>query len=434
MPDPGVSVVSGQSASSMPSTRPQGVQDKPPPSPGSTTGSSFEVVQSTAVEKAVAAAAAAAAPLKEGAEGQPETKGWLYKWTNYIKGYQKRWFVLANGLLHYYRNQAEMARTCRGSISLHNGHIYTEDSCNFVVSNAGGTQTYHLRAASEVERQHWVTVLELAKTKALQRMVSEDPDHDDGDGSPGGDIDKQELTNVVKFLSTKLQDLRTCHQLVDKHRHALQHSLSELELSGNISGQNSTPNKDSNSIKDLGIKIKTVNERATLLNITCNAMINASSEFLEQCQNNGKRWHRILENEREIRQNLENMVQQLAKQHSHLELMVKKEHEEQNTSTINTNSIHIGSEDSSKDDKKDTLDRSGSALGSANASIPHIGVRSVSSNYSGTDSGDDDEFEDAIDEQPICFNVPVPPIRMRKSSSEESLDSSCDEPPQVCTT
>lgn len=29
----------------------------------------------------------------------PETKGWLYKWTNYIKGYQKRWFVLANGLV-----------------------------------------------------------------------------------------------------------------------------------------------------------------------------------------------------------------------------------------------------------------------------------------------------------------------------------------------
>ena len=32
-----------------------------------------------------------------------EIKGWLYKWTNYIKGYQKRWFVLQNGLLSYYR-------------------------------------------------------------------------------------------------------------------------------------------------------------------------------------------------------------------------------------------------------------------------------------------------------------------------------------------
>lgn len=31
------------------------------------------------------------------------TRGWLLKWTNYIKGYQKRWFVLGNGLLSYYR-------------------------------------------------------------------------------------------------------------------------------------------------------------------------------------------------------------------------------------------------------------------------------------------------------------------------------------------
>lgn len=31
-------------------------------------------------------------------------KGWLNKWTNYLKGYQRRWFVLQNdGLLSYYR-------------------------------------------------------------------------------------------------------------------------------------------------------------------------------------------------------------------------------------------------------------------------------------------------------------------------------------------
>ena len=48
--------------------------------------------------------------MAEGAEKKVEkekenadTKGWLYKWTNYIKGYQKRWFVLQNGLLSYYR-------------------------------------------------------------------------------------------------------------------------------------------------------------------------------------------------------------------------------------------------------------------------------------------------------------------------------------------
>lgn len=32
-----------------------------------------------------------------------EMKGFLLKWTNYIKGYQRRWFVLSNGVLSYYR-------------------------------------------------------------------------------------------------------------------------------------------------------------------------------------------------------------------------------------------------------------------------------------------------------------------------------------------
>ena len=137
-------------------------------------------------------------------------RGWLLKWTNYIKGYQKRWFVLSNGLLSYYRygfldvliycrkfkmadelvnivgvsvlcegrtfllyfrSQAEMAHTCRGTINLAGAFIDAEDSCNFVISN-GGTQIFYMRANSEVERQRWVTALELAKAKAIKLLES----------------------------------------------------------------------------------------------------------------------------------------------------------------------------------------------------------------------------------------------------------------------
>lgn len=34
---------------------------------------------------------------------ESDMEGWLFKWTNYIKGYQRRWFVLKDGLLSYYR-------------------------------------------------------------------------------------------------------------------------------------------------------------------------------------------------------------------------------------------------------------------------------------------------------------------------------------------
>lgn len=168
-------------------------------------------------------------------------KGWVFKWTNYIKGYQRRWFVLSNGLLSYYRyascqttetqitqwrlqalssnlsnssftcgnyclfpsvngqikvkdcyrcyvprkhkkicqgkfsllsrTQAEMGHTCRGTINLATATITVDDACNFVISN-GGAQTYHLKASCEVERQRWITALELAKAKAA-RMQAE---------------------------------------------------------------------------------------------------------------------------------------------------------------------------------------------------------------------------------------------------------------------
>ena len=76
---------------------------------------------------------------------------------------------------------------------MHGAHIHTEDSCNFIVSNGGGTQTFHLRASSEVERQRWVTALELAKAKAIQRMESEDDEsiiHDNDDVDNQKDIMK----------------------------------------------------------------------------------------------------------------------------------------------------------------------------------------------------------------------------------------------------
>ena len=59
-----------------------------------------------------------------------------------------------------------MGHTCRGTINLATANIAVEDSCNFVISN-GGAQTYHLKASTEVERQRWITALELAKAKAV---------------------------------------------------------------------------------------------------------------------------------------------------------------------------------------------------------------------------------------------------------------------------
>ncbi|XP_071998099.1 oxysterol-binding protein 2 isoform X4 [Engystomops pustulosus] len=242
-----------------------------------------------------------ALPGTPAAPGPDTYKGWLFKWTNYLKGYQRRWFVLSNGLLSYYRTQAEMAHTCRGTINLSTAHIDTEDSCNIVLSNGG--RTYHLKANCEVERQRWVTALELAKAKAV-RMMNNQSD-DSGDEEPSSQSDKSELHSSLKSLTSKLDDLSTCNDLIAKHGAALQRSLSELE---NLK----LPAESSE-------KIKSVNERATLFRITSNAMINACRDFLELAESHSRKWHRALQYEREQRVRLEETIEQLAKQHNSLE-------------------------------------------------------------------------------------------------------------------
>ncbi|XP_032954161.1 oxysterol-binding protein 2 isoform X2 [Rhinolophus ferrumequinum] len=316
-------------------------------------------------------------------------KGWLLKWTNYLKGYQRRWFVLSNGLLSYYselqrdtacrsdawtypedmrgenaplsspqreerrgtssaplasisrfplwplmqvqkwrddwarlrhpprdreggcrvnlrrctRTQGEMAHTCRGTINLSTTHFDTEDSCGIILTS--GARTYHLKASSEVERQQWITALELAKAKAVRMMNSHSDDSGDDDDETASPADKSELHNTIKNLSLKLDDLSTCNDLIAKHGAALQRSLNELD------GLR-IPYESSE-------KLKAVNERATLFRITSNAMINACRDFLELAETHSRKWQRALHYEQEQRIHLEETIEQLAKQHNSLE-------------------------------------------------------------------------------------------------------------------
>ena len=87
-------------------------------------------------------------------------------------------------------------------------------------------------------------------------------------------------------MSTKLEDLRTCNDLIVKHGHALQRSVTELETATGSSGDRG--DKKPPDVTDIQAKVKITNERATLFKITSNAMINACSEYLDLTQNQGE--------------------------------------------------------------------------------------------------------------------------------------------------
>uniref|UniRef100_A0A4W6E8V6 Oxysterol binding protein n=1 Tax=Lates calcarifer TaxID=8187 RepID=A0A4W6E8V6_LATCA len=272
------------------------------------------------------------------------------------------------------RTQAEMGHTCRGTINLATATITVDDACNFVISN-GGAQTYHLKASCEVERQRWITALELAKAKAARMQAESDDSGDDFSPSSapvvpgqGGGSQNSEVQSALRTLGSKVEDLSTCNDLISKHGSALQRSLSELD-SLRLTGE-------------AGDKIRQVTERATLFRITSNAMINACRDFLTLAQAHSKRWQKALQAEREQRVRLEETLEQLAKQHNHLERAFRGAAQANATA--------------------DNKSAAGPGKGEA------------------SDEDDDNEFFDAMEEAPEFITVPADPQFHKRSSSNIS--------------
>ncbi|XP_050441329.1 oxysterol-binding protein 1 isoform X3 [Adelges cooleyi] len=196
-----------------------------------------------------------------------------------------------------YKTQAEMSQLCRGTIRLHGASIQTEDSCTIVISN-GGAQTFHLRATNEVERQRWVTALELAKVCEIKPTTT--------DGSKENELNaNQEVSSVVSSLNKKLAELRSQNEIISKHSKALQRCLSELE--------------NSDLPPDVSTKIKAWLERANLFRIASIGMVTNCSEYLDLAQSQGNKWKKMLYNERRQRLQLVEMVDQIAREQTVME-------------------------------------------------------------------------------------------------------------------
>ena len=117
----------------------------------------------------------------------------------------------------------------------------------------------------------------------LQMMESDDED-EGMEQEVSVEISKHELLSAVRSMSTKLEDLRTCNDLIAKHGHALQRSVGDLE---SAAGVKEAGDKKQPDMADIQSKVKILNERATLFKITSNAMINACAEYMELTQTQG---------------------------------------------------------------------------------------------------------------------------------------------------
>ncbi|KAF6768361.1 hypothetical protein AHF37_04213 [Paragonimus kellicotti] len=101
--------------------------------------------------------------------------GYLYKWTNIIKGYQKRWFLLQNNLLSYYRNPEAVGRRCRGTFDLENAALFAPNTeTSFILTESSGRK-HHLKALSEEDKNRWIKALSaLMKTARYNTDIESD--------------------------------------------------------------------------------------------------------------------------------------------------------------------------------------------------------------------------------------------------------------------
>ncbi|XP_054153355.1 oxysterol-binding protein-related protein 11-like isoform X2 [Oppia nitens] len=110
-------------------------------------------------------------------QSQP-IEGQLNKYTNVVKGWQYRWFVLNpnRGTLEYHMLEEKKKSHPRGCVYLAGCVISPsdEDSQTFTVSAACG-EVYKLKAADAKERQFWVNKLRQVALNQENRIAAQHP-------------------------------------------------------------------------------------------------------------------------------------------------------------------------------------------------------------------------------------------------------------------
>uniref|UniRef100_A0A915D6Y9 Oxysterol-binding protein n=1 Tax=Ditylenchus dipsaci TaxID=166011 RepID=A0A915D6Y9_9BILA len=138
-----------------------------------------------------------------------EKCGWLQKWTNYMKGYRQRWFVLdGNGNLSYYRNE-----------------IHSDPIADTLVISAS-SQSFHLKAQNDVDRSQWLHALEYSRHRVLKEQ------HADSDDENQNVRNKKKKSvrspeQISTTLNEKMAEIRAVGEELNGHATELKRFLND---------------------------------------------------------------------------------------------------------------------------------------------------------------------------------------------------------------
>ncbi|XP_066491169.1 pleckstrin homology domain-containing family A member 3 isoform X1 [Tiliqua scincoides] len=172
-------------------------------------------------------------------------EGVLYKWTNYIAGWQPRWFVLDNGILSYYDSQDDVCKGSKGSIKMAVCEIKVHPTDNTRMELIiPGEQHFYMKAVNAAERQRWLVALGSSKACLTDTRTKKE----------------KEISETNESLKTKMSELRLYCDLLMQQVHTIQEYVHHDE------------NRSSPSTENM-------NEASSLLSATCDTFITT----LEEC-------------------------------------------------------------------------------------------------------------------------------------------------------
>ncbi|XP_060635777.1 pleckstrin homology domain-containing family A member 3 [Anolis sagrei] len=172
-------------------------------------------------------------------------EGVLYKWTNYITGWQPRWFVLDNGILSYYDSQDDVCKGSKGSIKMAVCEIkvHPTDSTRMELI-IPGEQHFYMKAVNAAERQRWLVALGSSKACLTDTKTKKE----------------KETNETSESLKTKMSELRLYCDLLMQQVHTIQEYVHHDK------------NRSSPTVENM-------NEASSLLSATCDTFITT----LEEC-------------------------------------------------------------------------------------------------------------------------------------------------------
>ncbi|XP_038211060.1 oxysterol-binding protein-related protein 9 isoform X2 [Zerene cesonia] len=179
-------------------------------------------------------------------------EGSLSKWTNVMKGWQYRWFVLDEnaGLLSYYTSKEKMTRGVRrGCVRLRAAVIGIDDEDDSTFTITVDHKTFHFQARDGSERERWVRALEDTITRHGRRerwsRCVPAPAHRHGDLErriSEADAYLQIMIELVNKLNIRVSELTEPHeksraQVILDHANAMldniKHSIVLLQIAKN---------------------------------------------------------------------------------------------------------------------------------------------------------------------------------------------------------